>query len=106
MSLALGGKTFRLKYGHHGGNHPVKELKTGKVAITVQNHCFAGDPESIEKEGARIRHINLNDQTLEGFYHKELKIFSYQFHPEAAPGPIEAQGLIEEFVRVCLKEKT
>jgi carbamoyl-phosphate synthase small subunit len=105
LSLALGAKTFRLKYGHHGGNHPVKELKTGRVAITVQNHCFAVDPEDIEKTGAKISHINLNDQTLEGFYHKDLRIFSYQFHPEAAPGPIEAQNLIEKFVKVCQKEK-
>jgi carbamoyl-phosphate synthase small subunit len=105
LSLALGGKTFRLKYGHHGGNHPVKDIETGRVSITVQNHCFAVDPESIEKAGAKVSHINLNDQTLEGFYHKELNIHSYQFHPEAAPGPIEAQGLIEKFVRVCRKEK-
>lgn len=105
LSLALGGKTFRLKYGHHGGNHPVLEIKTNKVAITVQNHCYAVDPESIEKVGAKISHINLNDQTLEGFYHKDFQIYSYQFHPEAAPGPIEAQGLIEEFLQVCQKEK-
>ncbi|HID32163.1 MAG TPA: glutamine-hydrolyzing carbamoyl-phosphate synthase small subunit [bacterium (Candidatus Stahlbacteria)] len=106
LGLALNGKTFRLKFGHHGGNHPVKELRSGKVLITVQNHSFVLDPESIEKSGAEITHINLNDQTLEGFYHQGYKIYSYQFHPEARPGPTEAQNLIHKFVQVCQNGKT
>jgi len=105
LGLALGGKTYRLKFGHHGGNHPVKDLKSDRVIITVQNHCFAVDSKTIEKSGAVISHINLNDQTLEGFYHPDLKIFSYQFHPEAAPGPGDAQSLIQEFIEICQKEK-
>lgn len=106
LGLALGGRTYRLKFGHHGGNHPVKELATGKVLITVQNHSFSLDPDSIIKGGAVISHINLNDQTLEGFYHPEFKIVSYQFHPEAKPGPIDGQDLIREFIKLCQNGRT
>jgi len=98
LGLALGGKTFKLKFGHHGGNHPVKDLKTGKVAISVQNHGFCVDIDSLDADNIEITHINLNDQTLEGIRHRKLPIFSVQFHPEAAPGPHDAQYMFTEFV--------
>jgi carbamoyl-phosphate synthase small subunit len=100
LGLALGGKTYKLKFGHHGGNHPVKDLKTGKVAITVQNHGFCVDIDSLNKNDIEITHINLNDNTLEGIKHRKLPVFSVQFHPEASPGPRDAQYLFGEFVRM------
>jgi carbamoyl-phosphate synthase small subunit len=98
LGQAFGGRTFKLKFGHHGGNHPVKDLKTGKVAITVQNHGFCVDIETLNKKEIEITHINLNDQTLEGMRHKRLPIFSVQFHPEASPGPHDAEYLFGKFV--------
>ena len=98
LGLAFGGKTYKLKFGHHGGNHPVKELKSGKISITVQNHGFCVDIESLDKNEVEITHINLNDNTLEGMRHKRLPIFSVQFHPEASPGPHDSQYLFKEFV--------
>jgi carbamoyl-phosphate synthase small subunit len=98
LGQALGGKTFKLKFGHHGGNHPVKDLLTGKVAITVQNHGFCVDIDSLPKKDLEITHMNLNDRTLEGIRHKKLPVFSLQFHPEAAPGPHDAQYLFGKFV--------
>jgi carbamoyl-phosphate synthase small subunit len=100
LGLAFGGQTYKLKFGHHGGNHPVKDLKTGKVAITVQNHGFCVDIESLSQEELEITHINLNDQTLEGMRHKKLPIFSVQFHPEASPGPQDAGYLFNQFVEM------
>ncbi len=100
LGLAFGGNTYKLKFGHHGGNHPVKDLKTGKVAITVQNHGFCVDIESLSKDEVEITHINLNDQTLEGMRHKKLPIFSVQFHPEASPGPHDAGYLFTQFVQM------
>lgn len=100
LVLALGGKTYKLKFGHHGGNHPVKDLKTGKVHITVQNHGFCGDIDSLNREDIEITHINLNDNTLEGIKHRKLPIFSVQFHPEAAPGPHDARYMFSEFVEM------
>lgn len=100
LGLALGGKTFKLKFGHHGGNHPVKDLKTGKVHITVQNHGFCVDIDSLNKEDIEITHINLNDKTLEGIRHRKLPIFSVQFHPEASPGPHDARYMFTEFVEM------
>ena len=100
LGQALGGKTYKLKFGHHGGNHPVMDLKTGKVHITVQNHGFCVDVDSLNKEDIEITHINLNDQTLEGFRHKKLPLFSVQFHPEAAPGPHDAQYMFDDFVEM------
>ena len=98
LGLALGGKTYKLKFGHHGGNHPVKDLRSGKILITVQNHGFCVDVDSISRAGIEVTHVNLNDQTLEGFRHTRLPAFSVQFHPEAAPGPHDAQYLFSEFV--------
>jgi carbamoyl-phosphate synthase small subunit len=97
LGQAFGGKTYKLKFGHHGGNQPVKDLKTGKVAITVQNHGFCVDIDTLNKKEIEITHINLNDQTLEGMRHKRLPIFSVQFHPECAPGPHDAQYLFRRF---------
>ena len=98
LGLALGAKTYKLKFGHHGGNHPVKDLKTNKVAITVQNHGFCVDVNSLNKREIEPTYINLNDRTLEGMKHKSLPLFSVQFHPEAAPGPEDAKYLFREFV--------
>ena len=100
LCLALGGKTFKLKFGHHGANHPVKDLKTGKIAITVQNHGFCVDIDSLKKQDIEITHVNLNDNTLEGIKHNKYPVFSVQFHPEAGPGPHDAQYLFGEFVKM------
>lgn len=100
LTHALGGTTFKLKFGHRGGNQPVKNLETGRVSITAQNHGFATDPKSIEKRGARITEINLNDQTVEGLRHSTLPVFSVQYHPEAAPGPNDADPLFVDFYRL------
>ncbi len=100
MGLALGGRTFKLKYGHHGGNHPVMNVDTGRVEITAQNHGFAVDPDSLDDEEVRITHINLNDQTIEGVEHRRLPAFSVQYHPEASPGPHDSYYLFEKFFRM------
>jgi carbamoyl-phosphate synthase small subunit len=100
MGLAFGGKTFKLKFGHRGGNQPVKSLVTGKVEITAQNHGFAVDPESLDGNRVDLTHINLNDQTLEGMRHREIPAFSVQYHPEASPGPHDSHYLFEEFKRL------
>ena len=103
LGLALGGQTFKLKFGHHGGNQPVQDLATGKVAITSQNHGFAVRPESLPASCA-VTEINLNDGTVEGFSIAGRPVFSVQYHPEAAPGPHDASGLFDRFLdNVCRK---
>ncbi|MGQ9921142.1 MAG: glutamine-hydrolyzing carbamoyl-phosphate synthase small subunit [Desulfobacca sp.] len=98
LGLALGGRTFKLKFGHRGGNQPVKNLQSGRVEITSQNHGFAVDINSIPDPQVELTHINLNDNTLEGLRHPELRAFSVQYHPEASPGPHDAAYLFDEFV--------
>jgi len=105
MGLALGGRTFKLKFGHRGGNHPVKEIRTGRISITAQNHGFCVDPDSLNKHLIEITHINLNDQTVEGMAHRELPIHSVQYHPEASPGPHDARYLFSGFVKAMEREK-
>jgi carbamoyl-phosphate synthase small subunit len=100
MGLALGGKTYKLKFGHRGGNQPVKNLANGRVEITAQNHGFAVDPDSLDLSQIELTHVNLNDQTLEGVRHRSLPAFSVQYHPEASPGPHDSHYLFEEFKRL------
>lgn len=97
LALALGGITYKLKYGHHGSNHPVQDIQTGKIEITSQNHNFAVKQKSIEKNGFTVTHINLNDNTVEGMEHTELPVFSIQYHPEASPGPHDSLDLFKKF---------
>jgi carbamoyl-phosphate synthase small subunit len=104
LGFAFGGATFKLKFGHRGANQPVKDLRTGKVAITAQNHGFAIDPESLPSN-VDVTHINLNDGTVEGMRRKELPIFSVQYHPEAAPGPHDATYFFDQFAELIEKGK-
>ncbi|MGD8238589.1 MAG: carbamoyl phosphate synthase small subunit, partial [Armatimonadota bacterium] len=98
LGLAFGGRRQKLKFGHHGANHPVMNLDRGAIEITSQNHIYTVDMDSLDGKGLRQTHVNLNDQTNEGVRHEELPIFSVQFHPEASPGPHDAQSLFDEFV--------
>jgi carbamoyl-phosphate synthase small subunit len=103
--LALGGKTFKLKFGHHGSNHPVKNLLTEKVEITAQNHGFCVDPDSLPSSEVEITHVNLNDHTNEGMRHRSLPLFSVQYHPEASPGPHDARYLFDDFTAMMKEAK-
>jgi carbamoyl-phosphate synthase small subunit len=100
LGIALGGKTYKLKFGHRGGNHPVKDLRSGRVEITAQNHGFSVDPDSLSDNDIEHTHINLNDQTLEGFRHRREPVVAVQYHPEAAPGPHDSFYLFDDFMRM------
>jgi len=100
LGLALGGTTYKLKFGHRGANHPVKELATGRVDITSQNHGFCVDIDSLPPDTVELTHVNLNDGTLEGFRHRSLRVFAVQYHPEAAPGPHDAGHLFARFTEM------
>ncbi len=100
FGLALGGKTYKLKFGHHGGNHPIKNLETDKVEITSQNHNFAVDPETLDAKRVAVTHVNLNDQTCAGLKHTSDPMFSVQYHPEASPGPHDSHYLFRDFRRM------
>jgi carbamoyl-phosphate synthase small subunit len=104
LGLALGGKTYKLKFGHHGGNQPVMDLTTRKVEITAQNHGFAVDADSLSGAAA-VTHVNLNDNTVEGLAHRELPIFSVQYHPESSPGPHDANYLFKRFTDLMAKHR-
>lgn len=105
LGLAFGGKTFKLKFGHHGANHPVLNRQTGKVEITSQNHGFAVDPDSLKDSEIEITHVNLNDQTVEGLRHRSEPVFCVQYHPEAAPGPHDSHYLFREFIERMKENK-
>ena len=96
LGQAFGGQTFKLKFGHRGANHPVRNQRTGKIEITTQNHGFAVDPASLPAD-VELSHVNLNDQTLEGLRHKRLPVFGVQYHPEASAGPHDSQYLFDDF---------
>ncbi len=97
IGIALGGKTYKLKFGHHGGNHPVQQVDSGKVEITCHNHNFAVDPDSLRTSDVDLTHIDLNDNTLEGLRHRTMPLFSVQYHPEASPGPHDSNYLFHDF---------
>ena len=105
LGLALGGKTFKLKFGHRGANHPVLNRVTGKVEITSQNHGFAVDPDSLKDSEVQLTHENLNDHTLEGFRHRSHPVFCVQYHPEAAPGPHDSLYLFDDFLGMIKDSK-
>ena len=105
LGLACGGRTYRLKFGHHGCNHPVKDLKTGRVEITSQNHNFTVDPSTLKADDIEITHVNLNDQTVEGLSHRRLPMFAVQYHPESSPGPHDPFYLFARF-RELISEHT
>jgi len=105
LGLALGGKTYKLKFGHRGANHPVLNSVTGRVEITSHNHGFAVDPDSLKASDVDFTHVNLNDQTLEGFRHRNYPAFCVQYHPEAAPGPHDSLYLFDDFVKLMNENK-
>jgi carbamoyl-phosphate synthase small subunit len=100
IGLALGGRTYKLKFGHHGGNHPVKQLATGKVEITAHNHNYAVDPDSLKPSEVELTHVNLNDGTVEGMQHRIYPLFCVQYHPEASPGPHDSHYLFNDFIKL------
>jgi carbamoyl-phosphate synthase small subunit len=106
LGLAFGGQTYKLKFGHHGANHPVLNHLTGKVEITSQNHGFAVDPDSLRDSDIELTHVNLNDQTVEGFRHRREPVFCVQYHPEAAPGPHDSHYLFHQFAALMKEHKS
>ena len=104
LNIALGAKAYKLKFGHHGANHPVKNLETGKVEVTSQNHGFAVDADSVVAAGGEVTHVNLNDQTVEGMRHRSLPLFSVQYHPESSPGPHDSRYLFDRFIALMNRE--
>ena len=105
LGQALGGTTYKLKFGHRGGNQPVKDLTTGRVEITAQNHGYCVDLETLDREAVELTHVNLNDNTLEGFRHKSLPLFCVQYHPENSPGPHDATYLFNRFAELMARER-
>jgi carbamoyl-phosphate synthase small subunit len=105
IGLALGGKSYKLKFGHHGGNHPVQQTGTGKIEITAHNHNFAIDPDSLQQSEVDLTHVDLNDNTLEGLRHRSLPLFSVQYHPEASPGPHDSHYLFRDFRKMMEESK-
>ncbi|MEO8658956.1 MAG: glutamine-hydrolyzing carbamoyl-phosphate synthase small subunit [Bryobacteraceae bacterium] len=105
LGLALGGRTYKLKFGHRGGNHPVLNKITNRVEITSHNHGFTVDPDSLNASDVELTHINLNDETLEGFRHRNYPVFSVQYHPEAAPGPHDSLYLFDDFIKLMTEAK-
>jgi carbamoyl-phosphate synthase small subunit len=105
LGLAFGGKTYKLKFGHHGANHPVLNRRTGKVEITSQNHGFCVDPDSLRESEIEITHMNLNDNTVEGMRHRSEPVFCVQYHPEAAPGPHDSHYLFQDFAALMAENK-
>jgi carbamoyl-phosphate synthase small subunit len=105
IGLALGGRSYKLKFGHHGGNHPVQQTDTGKIEITAHNHNFAIDPDSLKQSEVDLTHVDLNDNTLEGLRHRSLPLFSVQYHPEASPGPHDSHYLFRDFRKMMEESK-
>jgi carbamoyl-phosphate synthase small subunit len=105
LGLALGGKTFKLKFGHRGANQPVKNLLSGRVEITAQNHGFCVDFDSLDQEAVELTHLNLNDNTCEGIRHRHLPVFGVKYHPENSPGPHDASYLFDQFFEIMKKHK-
>jgi carbamoyl-phosphate synthase small subunit len=105
LGLAMGGSTFKLKFGHRGANQPVKDLKTGRISITAQNHGFCVDLDSLDESLIQVTHVNLNDRTLEGMIHRRLPVYSVQYHPEASPGPHDARSVFHGFLEAMSRER-
>ncbi len=104
LGRAFGAKNFKLKFGHRGANHPVRDLATGRVYITAQNHGYAVDPDTL-RGGAEVSHINLNDGTVEGLRHRELPVVSIQYHSEASPGPLDNTYFFDRFLEIVAEQK-
>ena len=100
IALSYGANTYKLKFGHRGGNHPVRDVRTGKIEITSQNHSYAVDEKSLEGTGLKVSHINILDNTVEGLYSDENKVFSVQYHPESCPGPQDSSDLFDRFTEL------